>query len=125
MPTIRRATIDDAALIAEHRHRMFADNQFADEDHLAQMDAVFEPWVCAHLAAGTYIGLLLEHEETKEILAGAGVFFHDFPPHWMDFEPPAPTCSTSTPHPNPADAATPIYCCAQPSKSAAPAAPKS
>jgi GNAT superfamily N-acetyltransferase len=86
MPTIRRATIDDAALIAEHRHRMFADNQFAAEDHLSQMDAAFEPWVRAHLATGTYIGLLLEHEKTKEILAGAGVFFHDFPPHWMDFE---------------------------------------
>jgi GNAT superfamily N-acetyltransferase len=87
MPTIRHATIDDAALIAAHRHNMFADNQFASEDHLTQMDAAFEPWVRQHLAAGTYVGLLLEDEETKEVLAGAGVFFHDFPPHWMDFEP--------------------------------------
>jgi GNAT superfamily N-acetyltransferase len=85
MPTLRRATSDDAALIAEHRHRMFADNQFATPDHLAEMDAAFEPWVRRHLAAGTYVGLLLE--EDGQVIAGAGVFFHDFPPHWMDFEP--------------------------------------
>ncbi|HEY5331106.1 MAG TPA: GNAT family N-acetyltransferase [Acidobacteriaceae bacterium] len=87
MPTIRRATVDDAALITTHRHVMFADNQFATEDHLTQMDAAFEPWVRAHLANGSYIGLLMEDEQTKQILAGAGILFHDFPPHWMDFEP--------------------------------------
>jgi GNAT superfamily N-acetyltransferase len=87
MPTIRRATADDAALITSHRHLMFADNNFASEDHLTQMDATFEPWVRAHLADDSYIGLLMEDEETKEILAGAGIFFHDFAPHWMDFEP--------------------------------------
>jgi GNAT superfamily N-acetyltransferase len=85
MPTIRRATVDDAALITAHRHRMFADNQFASEDHLAQMDTAFEPWVRQRLADGTYIGLLLEDD--GQILAGAGAFFQDFPPHWMDFEP--------------------------------------
>ena len=85
MPTIRRATIDDANLITAHRHVMFADNHFASEDHLAQMDAAFDPWVRARLADGRYIGLLVE--EDGRVLAGAGILFHDFAPHWMDFEP--------------------------------------
>jgi GNAT superfamily N-acetyltransferase len=85
MPTIRRATVDDAVLITRHRHVMFADNQFAGEDHLTQMDAAFEPWVRARLADGRYIGLLVE--EDGRVIAGGGILFHDFAPHWMDFEP--------------------------------------
>ena len=85
MPNLRYATIDDAALIAAHRHSMFQDNQFASEAHLATMDATFEPWVRERLADGRYIGLLLE--EDGRILAGAGIFLQDFPPHWMDIQP--------------------------------------
>jgi GNAT superfamily N-acetyltransferase len=90
MPTIRHATPDDAALIAQHRHKMFADNQFATEDHLREMDAAFEPWVRERLVDGRYIGLLLEEtggEETSQVLAGGGILFHDFAPHWMDIHP--------------------------------------
>src|SRR5882757_695825 len=87
MPTLRRATPADAAIITAHRHAMFADNDFATEDSLTHLDTTFEPWVRSHLADDSYVGLLLEHDETKEILAGAGIFFHDFAPHWMDFEP--------------------------------------
>jgi len=87
MPTIRRATPDDDALITRHRHLMFADNNFASEDRLTDMDATFEPWVRAHLADDSYIGLLLEDEETKQVLASAGILFHDFAPHWMDIQP--------------------------------------
>jgi GNAT superfamily N-acetyltransferase len=85
MPAIRRAIVDDAALIAQHRHRMFADNDFTTEAHLREMDATFEPWVRAHLADGTYIGLLLEDD--GKVLAGGGIYLMDFPPHWSD---PAP-----------------------------------
>ena len=82
MPTLRYATPDDAALITEHRHRMFGDNSFTTEAALRAADAGFEPWVRLRLSDGRYIGLLLE-EETG-IVAGAGIFFADFPPHWMD-----------------------------------------
>jgi len=85
MPTLRRATLDDAALITSHRHRMFADNKFADEDRFAAMDATFLPWLTERLADGRYLGLLLE--EDGQILASAGIYFLDFPPHWMDIEP--------------------------------------
>ena len=86
MPILRLATTDDASLIASHRHIMFADNNFASESRFAEMDEVFEPWVWSHLADGSYVGLLLEEEDTKEVVAGAGVFFMEFPPHWMHLE---------------------------------------
>ena len=86
MPTLRPATPDDASLIAAHRHIMFADNNFASEARFAEMDAVFEPWARAHIANGSYVGLLLQEEGTKEIVAGAGIFFMEFPPHWMHLE---------------------------------------
>jgi len=86
MPTLRLATSDDASLIAVHRHIMFADNNFASEARFAEMDAVFKPWVRTHLTDSSYVGLLLEEEDTKEIVAGAGIFFMEFPPHWMHLE---------------------------------------
>jgi GNAT superfamily N-acetyltransferase len=85
MPTLRRATVDDAALITEQRHLMFADNDFTTEDRLCEMDAAFEPWVRAHLADGAYVGLFLE--EDGKVLTAAGIYFMEFPPHWMDLEP--------------------------------------
>jgi GNAT superfamily N-acetyltransferase len=87
MPNIRLATLDDADLITNHRHTMFADNNLATESHLTAMDTNFNPWVRRHLAAGTYIGLLLEDETSQKILASAGIFLQDFPPHWLDIEP--------------------------------------
>ena len=85
MPALRHATADEAPLIAEHRHKMFADNNFASDARLSTMDATFEPWVRERLADGRYVGLLLE--EDGKVLAGAGVLFQDFAPHWMDIKP--------------------------------------
>jgi GNAT superfamily N-acetyltransferase len=82
MPTLRRATEADAALITAHRHCMFTDNAFANEERLNAMDANFLPWVRERLADGRYLGLLLE--EDGAVLASAGIFFADFPPHFLD-----------------------------------------
>lgn len=88
MPTLRRATVADAALITRHRHRMFADNRFTSESRLADMDRAFEPWVRAHLADGTYIGLFLADDaDPQHILAAAGIYLMPFPPHWSHDEP--------------------------------------
>jgi GNAT superfamily N-acetyltransferase len=88
MPTLRRATVDDAALIAQHRHRMFADNHFTSEPRLDAMEAAFEPWVRAALADGTYIGLFLADDaDPQTILAAAGIYLMPFPPHWTHDEP--------------------------------------
>jgi GNAT superfamily N-acetyltransferase len=82
MVTLRHATADDAALIATHRHSMFTDNAFASEDVLDAMDVSFEPWVRERLADGRYLGLIIEEDGT--VLASAGIFFADFPPHFLD-----------------------------------------
>ena len=86
MPTLRRATPDDAPLITHQRHLMFADNNLATEALYTQMDLAFEPWVRTRLADGRYTGLFLEEDNT--ILAACGIFYMDFPPHYLD---PAPT----------------------------------
>lgn len=88
MPTLRRATVDDAALITAHRHSMFTDNAFAPEDRLTAMDGSFEPWVRERLADDRYLGLIME--EDGAVLASAGVFFMDFPPHFLHVNPGRP-----------------------------------
>ena len=85
MPTMRFATPEDAELITAHRHRMFGDNLFSSEEALSKADAQFTPWVRKRLKDGRYLGLLLEEDE--QVVAGAGIFFADFPPHWMDAQP--------------------------------------
>jgi GNAT superfamily N-acetyltransferase len=84
MPTLRQATVEDADLITRQRHLMFADNNLATEARYAEMDANFLPWITQRLADGRYVGLFLEDESTHEVLAAAGVFFMDFPPHYLD-----------------------------------------
>jgi GNAT superfamily N-acetyltransferase len=92
MPTLRRATPDDAPTITAQRHQMFANNEFATEARYAEMNLAFEPWVRERLADGRYIGLFLEDpattpEEKPTLLAACGIFYMDFPPHYLDPNP--------------------------------------
>lgn len=88
MPQIRIATADDAARITAQRHSMFTDNDIASEATLDAMDRNFELWVRERLADGRYVGLLLEQD--GQCLAAAGIFYADFPPHFLDPEPLRP-----------------------------------
>jgi GNAT superfamily N-acetyltransferase len=85
MPSLRRATPLDATTITAQRHQMFADNELATEARYAEMDLAFKPWVRERLADGRYVGLFFEEE--NEILAACGIFFGDFPPHYLDPNP--------------------------------------
>jgi GNAT superfamily N-acetyltransferase len=85
MPTLCRATPDDAPLITAQRHQMFADNELATEAAYNVMDIAFEPWVRERLADGRYVGLFFQEDVT--ILAACGIFFGDFPPHFLDPNP--------------------------------------
>ncbi len=85
MPTLRRATPDDAPTITTQRHQMFADNELANEAAYAAMDLAFEPWVRERLSDGRYVGLFFQEDST--ILAACGIFFGDFPPHFLDPNP--------------------------------------
>lgn len=98
MPTLRRATPQDAPTITTQRHLMFADNELTTEARYNQMDQAFEPWVRERLTDNRYVGLFLEEaagalEETQPdtteptILAACGIFFADFPPHFLDPNP--------------------------------------
>ena len=87
MPTLRRATVADAELITEHRHNMFADNKLASAKRYGEMDKNFLPWVKERLADGRYVGFMLEDEPTGQVVASAGIFYMDFPPHYLDPQP--------------------------------------
>jgi ribosomal protein S18 acetylase RimI-like enzyme len=87
MPHIRHATLDDVPLITRQRHQMFADNHFGTADSLAAMDPAFSLWLKWHIERGTYIGLLLSAAQDSEVLAAAGIWFMDWPPHYLHAEP--------------------------------------
>jgi len=89
---LRRATPDDASTITAQRHQMFADNELTTEARYQQMDLTFEPWVRERLTDGRYVGLFLEEpaaapNAAATILAACGIFFQDFPPHYLDPNP--------------------------------------
>jgi len=84
MIATRMATEDDAALIAEHRRRMFADSGMAEASAMDEMVANFVEWVRPRLRDGRYLGWLMEDDGA--VVAGAGMWLMDFPPHWMDAE---------------------------------------
>ena len=79
--TLRLATPADAALISAQREAMFTDMGTRYTEAVAQ----FAPWVQRHLGAGTYLGWLVEAE--GEVVAGAGLLFLDWPPHFTSPEP--------------------------------------
>jgi ribosomal protein S18 acetylase RimI-like enzyme len=85
MSEIRLATVADAEAIAEQRLRMFADAGVAEESAMGPMTKNFVEWVRPRLADGTYMGWLVE--EHGQLVAGAGLWVIDWPPHFMDDQP--------------------------------------
>jgi ribosomal protein S18 acetylase RimI-like enzyme len=81
----RLATEADAELISEQRRRMFVDSSLSNDARLKEVTEKFVPWVRERLVDGRYVGWLTA--EDGRVVAGAGVLFMDFPPHWMDPEP--------------------------------------
>ena len=79
------ATEEDAALIAEHRRRMFVDSGQAESAAMDLMVANFVEWVRPRLADGRYLGWLTEDDGA--VVGGAGMWLMDFPPHFLDPEP--------------------------------------
>lgn len=79
--TTRVATAADAEVIGEHRHRMFVDSGQTDDERMWAVIAKFVPWVRRRLEDGSYIGWLVEKD--GRVVAGAGLWLMDFPPHWM------------------------------------------
>jgi GNAT superfamily N-acetyltransferase len=64
---------------------MFADAGLADEAKMGPMVTAFVPWVRAKLEDGSYVGWL--GEEDGRVVAGAGLWMMEFPPHFLDEQP--------------------------------------
>jgi len=61
------------------------DSGLAEGVALETMKANFVVWVRPRLQDGSYLGWLVQ--EGKRVVAGAGMWLMDFPPHWMDAIP--------------------------------------
>jgi GNAT superfamily N-acetyltransferase len=81
----RLATVEDAALIAEQRCRMFVDAGQVEDVPLEQVRENFVAWVLPRLRDGSYVGWLVQVGE--RVVGGAGMWLMEFPPHWMDAAP--------------------------------------
>jgi GNAT superfamily N-acetyltransferase len=80
----RLATVADAELIGEQRRRMFQDSVDTNEAQLTAMISKFVPWVRAKLEDESYVGWLTSKD--GRVVAGAGMWLMEFPPHWMHEE---------------------------------------
>ncbi len=78
----RTATINDAAVITQHRRRMFVDAGRRDDQVLAVMSERFEPWLRRMIEEGKYLGWLTL--DGGKVVAGAGLLLLDWPPHPLD-----------------------------------------
>ena len=79
---IRQATIDDAAIIAQHRARMFRDMDEISAGTFDDFVAASEAWTERALASGEYVGwLAVPKSEPDCVVGGAGVQLRQAPPH--------------------------------------------
>ena len=84
MYDFRPATREDAAITALHRHRMFAEMGYSD-DQLRAVTTAFLPWVREAITRGAYLGYLATI--THQVAAGAGMMIVDWPPSPRDPSP--------------------------------------
>lgn len=61
------------------------DSGLAEGVALGTMKENFVVWVRPRLQDGSYVGWLVQ--EGERVVAGAGMWLMDFPPHWMDAMP--------------------------------------
>lgn len=85
MYSFRPATEADADLIAEQRCRMFQDNGLPCVTSWEELRRNSAKWLESHLRDDSYAGWLAE--ENGRIAAGAGVWFMEWPPHFLHAEP--------------------------------------
>lgn len=82
---LRPVRVGDAETITAHRHRMFVDAGWPDDERMRAMSAAFRPWVTAKLQANQYFGWLALDRE--RVVAGIGMMAIDWPPHPRHLEP--------------------------------------
>lgn len=83
---IRPALPSEATTVVAHRRAMFAEIRPLPAAQLDAMDAAFGPWVAARMAQGEYLGWFGTNA-AGEVVAGAGLWTMDWPPHLAHMEP--------------------------------------
>ncbi len=79
---VRRAGMEDAAIIARHRARMFRDMDEISAEAFDDFLAASQAWTERALASGEYVGWLASPKnQPDQVVAGAGVQLRQVPPH--------------------------------------------
>ncbi len=76
--TIRKATLDDAAIILHHRMGMFTDMGI-DPARVATMEAPFRAWVSEEFSAGRF-ETWFACADDGQVIAGAGLWLYQWIP---------------------------------------------
>lgn len=84
--TIRPALLSEAAIIVGHRRAMLAEIRPMPADQLDAIAAAFAPWLAARMARGEYLGWFAV-DPAGQVVAGAGLWIMDWPPHMWHVEP--------------------------------------
>lgn len=82
---LRSLAAGDLDIVVRHRHRMFVDSGWADDEVMAERTAAFRNWLAPRLEDGRYFGWLIEQGDT--VAAGLGMMIIDWPPHPLHGEP--------------------------------------
>ena len=81
--SIRRATLADVDVLIAHRRGMFHDMGYHDGAALDDMCAKFRPWLIAKMEAELYLAWVAAPAGEMEIVAGAGLWIMEWPPHMV------------------------------------------
>jgi GNAT superfamily N-acetyltransferase len=76
--SIRRATVDDAAMIAWHRAAMFREMGELSPSLVPAFEAATTGWIAERMAREEYLGWFVEYEQ--RVVSGGGVLLRDLWP---------------------------------------------
>jgi ribosomal protein S18 acetylase RimI-like enzyme len=79
---VHRASTDDIDTLVAHRRAMFVDMGYRDEAALDAMAAKCHPWLLTRMNRGEYLAWLAIAPD-QSIVAGAGLWLMDWPPHMI------------------------------------------
>ena len=79
---VRRASTDDIDTLVAHRRAMFVDMGYRDEAALDTMAAKSRTWLLAKMDCEEYLAWLAIAPD-RSIVAGAGLWLMDWPPHMI------------------------------------------
>jgi GNAT superfamily N-acetyltransferase len=85
---VRLASTDDIDTLVAHRRAMFADMGYRDEAALDSMATKCRPWLLTKMERGEYLAWLAIAPD-RSIVAGAGLWLMDWPPHMIGSGPRA------------------------------------